>query len=190
MTISERLKKLRLKLELSQPDAAIKFDIPLGSWKKYERGPSEPGSGALRGLHDGGVNINWLLTGEGEMFRNSKPRGLEVFSAPPTYSTVDADAHKDRGAVREDAKDVPVDSSYTQGEQTPSEANPIDIDVLEICVLFVGRQNEKNRVTMTPREMADAVGAAYQVIMRDKAKENTESFSYAQSILKNLVKSM
>jgi len=113
-----------------------------------------------------------------------------VFSASPTYSTVDADAHKDRGAVREDAKGVPVDSSYTQGEQTPSEANPIDIDVLEICVLFVGRQNEKNRVTMTPREMADAVGAAYQVIMRDKAKENTESFSHAQSILKNLVKSM
>jgi len=65
--INERLRLLRSKLELSQQDAASKFDIPAGSWKKYELGPSEPGSGALRNLAIGGVNIHWLLTGEGDM---------------------------------------------------------------------------------------------------------------------------
>lgn len=67
MTIGERLCTIRGKFDLSQEGAAAKYFIPLGSWKKYEIGPSEPGSGALRKLAEGGVNVNWLLTGEGEM---------------------------------------------------------------------------------------------------------------------------
>lgn len=67
MNIAERLRLLRIELGLSQPEAASKFEIPLGSWKKYEAGPSEPGSGALRSLAEGGINTNWLLTGEGDL---------------------------------------------------------------------------------------------------------------------------
>lgn len=67
MKISDRLTALRTKLGLTQPDAARKFSILVTTWKKYEAGPSEPGAGALRNLADGGVNIHWLLTGEGEM---------------------------------------------------------------------------------------------------------------------------
>lgn len=67
MKVSDRLKEIRLKLNMSQPDASMKFHIPLPSWKSYEKGPSEPGAGALRNLADGGVNIHWLLTGEGDM---------------------------------------------------------------------------------------------------------------------------
>lgn len=67
MKISDRLRLLRMELGLSQPEVAVKFNIPLPSWKNYEKGPSEPGSGALRCLAAGGVNTNWVLTGEGEM---------------------------------------------------------------------------------------------------------------------------
>lgn len=67
-TIAERLRLLRSDLGLTQREAATKFTIPLGTWKQYEKGPSEPGSGALRGLATEGVNTNWLLTGEGEMY--------------------------------------------------------------------------------------------------------------------------
>lgn len=67
MNISDRLKEVRTKLELTQPAAASKFNIPLSTWKQYEKGPSEPGSGALRGLAEEGININWLLTGQGPM---------------------------------------------------------------------------------------------------------------------------
>lgn len=66
MKISSRLRALRECLGLTQPKAAMKFHIPLPSWKSNEKGPSEPGSGALRNLANGGVNIHWLLTGEGE----------------------------------------------------------------------------------------------------------------------------
>jgi phage repressor protein C with HTH and peptisase S24 domain len=66
MKVSARLRALRECLGLTQPEAAIKFHIPLPSWKSNEKGPSEPGAGALRNLANGGVNIHWLLTGEGE----------------------------------------------------------------------------------------------------------------------------
>ena len=78
MKISERLSQLRGELGISQPAAATKFHIPLPSWKNYEKGPSEPGAGALRGLAEGGVNINWLLTGEGEMLLTDKAKGTET----------------------------------------------------------------------------------------------------------------
>lgn len=67
MNIAERLRLIRTKLNLTQREASTKFHMPLTSWKSYEKGPSEPGSGALTGLATGGVNIHWLLTGEGEM---------------------------------------------------------------------------------------------------------------------------
>ncbi|WP_157205420.1 helix-turn-helix domain-containing protein, partial [Methylomonas koyamae] len=67
MSIHERLRTVRNHLALSQSDAALKFGIPVSTYRKYETGPSEPGAGALRELANNGVNINWLLTGEGEM---------------------------------------------------------------------------------------------------------------------------
>lgn len=77
MTIGERLCFLRSKFDLSQEGTAAKYSIPLGSWKKYEIGPSEPGSGALRKLAEGGVNVNWLLTGEGAMLLVDQPTNAQ-----------------------------------------------------------------------------------------------------------------
>lgn len=77
MKISDRLSKLRIKLGITQSDASFIFDIPLPSWKNYEKGPSEPGAGALRKLLEGGVNINWLLTGEGEILLSEQAKAAE-----------------------------------------------------------------------------------------------------------------
>jgi len=77
MKISDRLRLIREHFDLTQPSAATKFGIPLGTYKQYEKGPSEPGSGALRGLAEGGININWLLTGEGEMLLADQTNNVE-----------------------------------------------------------------------------------------------------------------
>lgn len=83
MKISDRLRLVREHFSLTQPEAATKFGIPLGTYKQYEKGPSEPGSGALRGLSEGGVNINWLLTSKGEMLLSDHAKIVEKTSFTP-----------------------------------------------------------------------------------------------------------
>lgn len=65
--IAERLTYLRGFLGLSQPDAATRYGLPYNTYRKYEHGSSKPGADAIEGFARGGINTNWLLTGEGEM---------------------------------------------------------------------------------------------------------------------------
>lgn len=41
--------------------------VHIGVLKKYERGVNVPGGEALAAFSSTGININWLLTGEGDM---------------------------------------------------------------------------------------------------------------------------
>ena len=66
-TIAERLRYVREKMGIGQADASSKFGIPVSTYRKYETGPSEPGSDAIAGISRAGINANWLLTGEGAM---------------------------------------------------------------------------------------------------------------------------
>ncbi len=67
MNIGERLKLLRKRLELSQETLAQTTGVSLVSLKKYEASKAIPGGEALGNLAKTGVNLNWLLTGEGKM---------------------------------------------------------------------------------------------------------------------------
>ena len=42
------------------------------TWQKYERGSSLPGSEVLQALTRLGFNINWILTGEGNMYKTDR----------------------------------------------------------------------------------------------------------------------
>ncbi|MGE4449544.1 MAG: helix-turn-helix domain-containing protein [Azospira sp.] len=63
--ISDRIKQARILLKFSQSAASEKSGIPLGTLRKYEQGPSQPGAEAMAGFVRLGINANWLLTGEG-----------------------------------------------------------------------------------------------------------------------------
>jgi len=76
-SIASRLKAWRLGLGITQEAFADRVGFHLSVLKKYETGANKPGSEALAAISRTGVNMTWLLTGEGEM--RPKPQ----HNAPP-----------------------------------------------------------------------------------------------------------
>lgn len=67
MTAKERLKEWRRLLGLTQQQFCDATGIPLRTLCGYEGGTRRPGEEALAAIAETGCNINWLLTGKGEM---------------------------------------------------------------------------------------------------------------------------
>lgn len=65
-SLVERLKGVRHSLGYTQKQMGEAVGGSLSAWQDYEAGKSVPGGNALTGLARLGVDINWLLTGEGE----------------------------------------------------------------------------------------------------------------------------
>ena len=64
-----RLKALREMLEMSQADLANKLGVSQKAISQWERGERDIPTTMLLKLHElTGVNLHWLLTGEGEPF--------------------------------------------------------------------------------------------------------------------------
>ncbi|MHC1697546.1 MAG: helix-turn-helix domain-containing protein [Geobacteraceae bacterium] len=67
--MNERLKAVRLNKGLSQKEISEVLGIGLRSWQQYELGTSIPGGKVLESLLlKLRVNINWLLSGSGQMY--------------------------------------------------------------------------------------------------------------------------
>ena len=69
MSISHRIKEIRRKLNLSQKDFADKIGVDQARVSRWEKEKSLPSSVYLTEISRLGVNINWLLTGEGLMMQ-------------------------------------------------------------------------------------------------------------------------
>jgi len=67
ISLAHRLKAWRHALGLTQEQFAQRCGLPKRTVIGYENGEREPGSAALAAIARTGVNMNWLLTGEGEM---------------------------------------------------------------------------------------------------------------------------
>lgn len=66
-----RLKLIRQHFRLTQAEFAQRYNIKQQSISKYEKGTLSIPDDLKINLLKNGVNIHWLLTGEGEMFVNS-----------------------------------------------------------------------------------------------------------------------
>ena len=71
MAISNRIKQIRKRLTLSQKTFADKIGVDQGRVSQWETERSQPSSSALSEIVRLGVNVNWLLTGEGEMMQEA-----------------------------------------------------------------------------------------------------------------------
>lgn len=72
MTLAERLKMARELLGYTQKEMAKKINTNVQTWQVYEAGSSVPGGKVLESLVRLGLNVNWILTGKGEMTLDSE----------------------------------------------------------------------------------------------------------------------
>ena len=70
-TLGLRLKALRQSLGRTQAEMATSTGIPLPTLKKYEGSDREPGAEALAAMARTGVDLHWLLTGNGSMLKDA-----------------------------------------------------------------------------------------------------------------------
>lgn len=77
-TIGKRLARARLALGYNHEDFGELTGVPVSTLKKYEGAHREPGSEALRLIAKAGIDLHWLVTGQGEMLRTG---GEKVFEA-------------------------------------------------------------------------------------------------------------
>ena len=66
-TIGARIRQWRFALGLTQAELSSRLGVHIGVLKKYEQGINIPGGEVLAAIAKTGVNMTWLLTGEGEM---------------------------------------------------------------------------------------------------------------------------
>lgn len=80
--ISGRLRRIRLELfgEHGGPELARRLDLPARTWYNYETGVTVPAEVMLNFIHQTSVNPVWLLTGEGQIYRESA-------KSPPRFET-------------------------------------------------------------------------------------------------------
>lgn len=71
MSLGKRLKQARESLGYSQKEMAEKINSYPQTWRVYESDKSVPGGNVLEALSRLGFSVDWLLTGEGEMKRDS-----------------------------------------------------------------------------------------------------------------------
>jgi transcriptional regulator with XRE-family HTH domain len=67
MDVKDRIREWRQALGLTQAAFSEQTGVPLRTIKGYESGERSPGMDALASIAKTGVNLNWLLTGEGSM---------------------------------------------------------------------------------------------------------------------------
>ncbi len=73
MSIGKRIKEIRASLHLTSAELAQKLNIPVRTIGSYEREEAQPGPRFLNALIECCcININWLLSGRGNMFISRK----------------------------------------------------------------------------------------------------------------------
>lgn len=80
--VAQRLREWRRHLDLTQMELAARLNIDIGVLRKYENGINVPGGRVLTSLGETGVNLNWLLTGVGQMGETQS----DVWSDNPNLS--------------------------------------------------------------------------------------------------------
>lgn len=123
MTIGARLKQWRLHKHLKQDEISSLLGIPFSTYQKYEMAISKPGADAMEAFSRAGINVNWLLTGEGEMMYTS----ILLPSLGDLYSL---DKDRLRTAI-ETVEEILLESGKIMAPAKKAEAIALAYDIFE-----------------------------------------------------------
>lgn len=123
--LAERLKQARESLGSTQKEIATKVSVSVQMWRAYESGKSVPGGNVLEALARHGLNVNWLLTGEGEMMRHDEQESSDTTQI---HQQVDGAGNIQAGG------DVIVNVTYAFGNKTLLEIESMLVKLKAILV--------------------------------------------------------
>lgn len=97
MELKDRLKLVRKTMGMSQAGIVGIIGTTQPSWQGYENGLNVPGGKVLKSLAGLGVNVNWLLTGNGPMMldQNQDTEPITATPDPTSYLDEDPDIFKE-----------------------------------------------------------------------------------------------
>ena len=149
--MKDRIKQIRLGLKMSQKDFAREIDVVQQQLSKYERGENKPSTEFLIKLIEKmDVNINWLLTGYGNMFNsaelgneNAKSVEIKYYESPkisdtiknPVVESIWLDKNMVNNIWRKDEKNlriIQMPGDYMQGGYNDFSISNSDIVVVDI----------------------------------------------------------
>lgn len=123
--LAERLKQARESLGYTQKEMAKAVSVVFQTWQVYEAGKSVPGGNVLEALARLGFNVNWLLTGEGEMMRHDEQESSDTAQL---HQQIDGAGNIQAGG------DVIVNVTYTFGNKTLLEIESMLVKLKAILV--------------------------------------------------------
>ena len=125
VTVGARLEQIRSNLGLTQAEMGARIGLPLRTYTRYASGERSPSAEALQALVQIGINLNWLMSGEGQM----RPGGAEAPPPAPTSAAVALDPEL-YGRVTEAVSMVYKECGYTLAlHQVAAEAARIAADL-------------------------------------------------------------
>ena len=129
--LTERLRSIRRRLGLSQDAASERFSLGIGGWKRLEGDGRAPKDDVLTELALLGIDLNWLLTGQGQML--TRPDDL---SPAPSGMPADASRGLDHQLLNTVAAEIEAvyrsENSRVSGLQLVRLAGKMCADLLEV----------------------------------------------------------
>lgn len=123
--VASRLREVRAYFGLNQDEMANRSRLGTRGWQRLEQEGRTPKDEALALLAEGGIDLNWLLTGAGQMLRGAP-------SKPPAQPTAEVDA-RFYGAVLEGVSAIYAECGVTASlAQIGAEAAEMAADLAAI----------------------------------------------------------
>jgi transcriptional regulator with XRE-family HTH domain len=143
MGVAERIKAWRHALGLTQEQFAVRSGLPKRTLVGYENAEREPGSASLAAIAKTGVNMTWLLTGEGQMLARPAPEPVSDQALAP-----DSQLARRLAKIGELLDAMPAQESAALLEEFLSRATTVsELAELKRAVAELTASNQRHRKT-------------------------------------------